>query len=650
MTYLFFVMAILLVCIAHYVRVKRWELFIQVYEKTDERNLTQALASGYLLNYVLPYKLGDLFRAWYSGKKMKNGKTLGLSTVIVDRYLDVLMVGLIFTFMTFGDSKSTIAKNTVFFYIIVSLILLIITICIFFSRSYLKKILRSISGIFNENIETKILRFCWALIWNFKDIFLKINKRKLILLTVGMWGIYIGSYYCFAEFFTLNGDLVSWKDVFTMLFAQNSIRVGSFGISFLNSEMVMNFPVYMILYMIVPSIVMLIISFIIMPKADYAKNEKEEKYLNLIPQLDPEEKRKFLENYFEDNNKEYVKNYLKINQGISIIRDYSAGSNATTMLCMNNEKTFFRKYAFGQDGNKLYEQIQWIQKHQKELSLPDILQYEKAEEYCFYDMPYSSSTVGLFQYAHSMPIENGWSVMCSALESLEKSIYQNNRRNADKDTIQLYIENKVKKNLKKIKNARMIKPLLQYDKIVINGVSYFNLQYYEKYLQEDYLQKIFANDEYSEIHGDLTIENIICDRGNEKHDFYIIDPNTGNIHDSSNLDYGKMLQSIHGGYEFLMATKSVDVVDNKINFLFTRSMTYIELYQRLQAYMENNFTKERVRSIYFHEIIHWLRLMPYKIEKDGKRALLFYAGMLMVMNDVISMYGDKEDEKLLSNI
>ncbi len=116
-------------------------------------------------------------------------------------------------------------------------------------------------------------------------------------------------------------------------------------------------------------------------------------------------------------------------------------------------------------------------------------------------MPYSSSTVGLFQYAHSMPIENGWSVMCSALESLEKSIYQNNRRNADKDTIQLYIENKVKKNLKKIKNARMIKPLLQYDKIVINGVSYFNLQYYEKYLQEDYLQKIFANDEYSEIHG-----------------------------------------------------------------------------------------------------------------------------------------------------
>ena len=150
------------------------------------------------------------------------------------------------------------------------------------------------------------------------------------------------------------------------------------------------------------------------------------------------------------------------------------------MLCMNNEKTFSENMRLDKMVINYMNRFSGFKKHQKELPLPDILQYEKAEEYCFYDMPYSSSTVGLFQYAHSMPIENGWSVMCSALESLEKSIYQNNRRNADKDTIQLYIENKVKKNLKKIKNARMIKPLLQYDKIVINGVSYFNLQYYEK--------------------------------------------------------------------------------------------------------------------------------------------------------------------------
>ena len=56
--------------------------------------------------------------------------------------------------------------------------------------------------------------------------------------------------------------------------------------------------------------------------------------------------------------------------------------------------------------------------------------------------------------------------------------------------------------------------------------------------------------------------------------------------------------------------------------------------------MQEHLGYEKTRSIYFHEIIHWLRLMPYKIEKDGKRAFLFYAGMLMVMDDVINMYGE----------
>ena len=139
----------------------------------------------------------------------------------------------------------------------------------------------------------------------------------------------------------------------------------------------------------------------------------------------------------------------------------------------------------------------------------------------------------------------------------------------------------------------------------------------------------------------INIENIICTRdANGKDDFYIIDPNTGNVHDSPNLDYGKLLQSIHGGYEFLMATKDVKVNENKINFLYTRSSAYKELHNKLRNYMQSELGEERTRSIYFHEIIHWLRLMPYKIDKDDKRSLIFYAGMLMVMNDVIKMYGD----------
>ena len=164
------------------------------------------------------------------------------------------------------------------------------------------------------------------------------------------------------------------------------------------------------------------------------------------------------------------------------------------------------------------------------------------------------------------------------------------------------------------------------------------MSYFEKFLDKEYLEKVFDDDTYCAIHGDLTIENIVCMQGED--DFYLIDPNTGNVHESPNLDYGKLLQSVHGGYEFLMMTRDVSVDGNKINYMHTKSSAYKTLHQKLHDYMLETFGEARTKSIYYHEIIHWLRLLPYKIEKDGKRAMLFYAGLIMVLNDVAKMFED----------
>lgn len=261
-------------------------------------------------------------------------------------------------------------------------------------------------------------------------------------------------------------------------------------------------------------------------------------------------------------------------------------------------------------------------------------------------MPYQTNSVGLFTYAHSMPIDQSWTIVRSALETLDQEVYQKTARPSDEKAIRSYIREKVQKNVQKIYDGKYIRDLLEYDTIVINGVPYPNLTTYRAVLSEKNLFQIFKDDSYADIHGDLTIENIICTRSNDGKDgFYIIDPNTGNIHESPNLDYGKLLQSIHGGYEFLMATKSVECEKNRIDFPFTKSYVYMELRKRLKEYMMQQFAPEKVKSIYYHEIVHWLRLMPYKIKRDGKRSLLFYAGLLMVLHDVETMFCEVEDEK-----
>lgn len=633
------IIAIVLVCLAHFIRTLRWELFVKTYEKPNTKKLLQSLSIGYFINSFIPFKAGDLVRAWISGRKMKNGRGFALATVIVDRYLDILVVGILFAIFSAFNLDSA---DSVWFYMFLAVGVLAVTLLVYILRGYVKKILKNIAGIFNARIEIRLLRFFWSLIWSFKDIFKKISKTQLLLETLGMWILYLMSYYCFAAFLSHQGSNMNWLDVFYMLFTKNSIHVGSLGAITVTQGMLNAQMIWTGIYLFVPIVILFVISLCLKSKND-GSVDSEEAYLNLIPQLDEDERLNFLETYFSNERREYIESYLKINQNILIIRDYSAGSNATTMLCMNNGKNFFRKYAFGADGDKLYQQIEWLQRFKDIIPLPDIMQYQKKDNFCYYDMPYDSQAVGLFDYAHSMPKENAWKFIKKATECLEKSLYKVNQRPADKATIDEYIKSKVNKNLDKIMNAKYLKRLMEYDDIIINGRSFHNLPYYLPYLSEEHLYDIFKNDTYSEIHGDLTIENIICTRNADgDDDFYIIDPNTGNVHDSSNLDYGKLLQSIHGGYEFLMATKNVSIERNRINFVFTKSEAYTYLYDMLDKYMQEHFAKERVKSIYYHEIIHWLRLMPYKIEKNGKRVLLFYAGMLMVMNDVVNNF---EEEK-----
>jgi hypothetical protein len=638
MNIIFLVGAIIFLFLAHIARIQRWKLFINIYEEPKTKNLIQALSVGHFINLFIPFRVvGDIFRAIYSGKKMKNKYSFSFSTVIVDRILDVIVVGIIFLiFFLFNDSHEAVKKNLIF-YMFLSFLIFLTVIVVYGLKKYVKIFSLKLASLFNQSIELNLLKFMWSLIWNFKDIFLKINKVKMVTTTISMWILYIFSYYSFSLFLIEKGYNFTLIGVFTLMFSNDV-----FG---LISQSIKPILYYSYIFLGVPIFLLLIYSKFIRSKSDSFTKYSNEKYLNLLPNLNSKERLQFLEKYFMDKDKTYINNYLKINQNINIIRDFSAGSNATTMLCMKGDKIFYRKYAF-EDREKLYDQIRWIEKIQKKgLPLPKIIEQEKTKEYCYYDMEYDSNAVVLFEYVHSMPYEKGWNITKKALEALNEFVYIENVRKADKETIEKYIDSKVTINLKKILEANTIKKLSGYDEIIINGRAYKNLKYYLGYLSKEYLYEIFKNDIYSELHGDLTIENIVCTRDEDGEDsFYIIDPNTGNIHDSPNLDYGKLLQSIHGGYEFMMKTYEINVEENKINFLFTKSHTYVYFFEKLNEYMNLKFDKETVRSIYFHEIIHWLRLLPYKIKIDKERVLMFYSGLLMILHDVIEMYGD-ENEK-----
>ena len=398
-----------------------------------------------------------------------------------------------------------------------------------------------------------------------------------------------------------------------------------------------NVLLWFIVYFIAALVILIMLSLIMM--RNISDNIKVKHSVHIIPQVNENEKLAFLNIYFEGGDRKYFDSYLEINRDVNVIQDYSAGSNATTILAMKNGRTFYRKYAFGKDAIKLQEQEEWLEKYKKDLPVCEIIKKENIDDVYFYDMEYISNAVSFFKFIHTVNVERSWLILKQVLDCLDLNLYSQNVRNIDADLMLKYIDQKVVENIKICLDwcKKMYPDIASKMTIIVNGVEYYNLDYYSKYLSREYLSKVFLNDNYSAMHGDLTIENIICIQGNEDN-WYLIDPNGGNMHESPFLDLAKLLQSLHGKYEFLMMVKDVNISGNSVEYMFTGSEAYQNLYKEYKNYLFEKYSMAEVRSIYYHEAIHWLRLMPYKIRKNPHTAIVFYSGMLMILKDIEDMF------------
>ena len=405
------------------------------------------------------------------------------------------------------------------------------------------------------------------------------------------------SYILFTKFMQKLGYRYTIFDIFSKLFS---------GASLYNVEK--KILPFWIVYLLLPLGICCIFSLLF-----YFLSKKENFYYRqTLPQINSRERLAFLKTYFSNENKENIKAY------------------------------------FNDDGIKLKKQIEWIEKHSEDIPLPIIVEKEEGYNYVTYDMKNLGYTVGMFRYIHTMPLKNSWDILKNALEDIKK-LHKKNLRNSNEKDIEKYINSKVINNLKIIKTeSKYIKNLEKYRTIFVNGVELPTLKNYSKILDIEYLKSIFRYDEYSDIHGDLTIENIIGILDNNRDisinkeygEYYFIDPNTGNIHDSPLLDYAKLLQSLHGNYEFLMTVSDIKIEKNHINFMVTESDAYVQLYQKYYSYLKENFSNREIISIFYHEIIHWLRLLPYKIRKNDKLAVVFYTKLLKIIVDVQEIEND----------
>ena len=175
-----------------------WRIILQ--EKASFRQVFLTLNEGYLLNNLLPFRLGELGRAFLLGRKANLPFFHVLSSIVVERSLDVAMaVSIVLCTLPFVVGADWAGQAAV----AAGIIILLIFILLFLMARYRQKVMK----IF----ETLTCRWQWlnklggkTLPAFFDGLELLTNGKRFFIAILWMafnWLIAIGQYTCYVKAF-----------------------------------------------------------------------------------------------------------------------------------------------------------------------------------------------------------------------------------------------------------------------------------------------------------------------------------------------------------------------------------------------------------------------------------------------------------------
>jgi hypothetical protein len=188
-------------------------------------------------------------------------------------------------------------------------------------------------------------------------------------------------------------------------------------------------------------------------------------------------------------------------------------------------------------------------------------------------------------------------------------------------------------------SARMsptIRHILTRPDLVVNGERHPGLRTLTHRLlaSPDILREIGCF-ERSAVHGDLTLENVLYRAGR----FAIIDPNGDNRVSDVIVDVAKLFQSLHSGYESLCASPDVAVDGCVIRFAAAPPAVFATLHRNLNERFRRCLPPHRHRALLFHEAVHYMRLLPYRIELVPETAPAFLGVAVRLLDMFMRQYG-----------
>jgi uncharacterized protein (TIRG00374 family) len=92
------------------IRAERWKYILRPIQKVPLTELYKVMAIGFMANYLLPARVGELLRAFLLGSRLRISKTASLATIVVEKVFDgftiMLLLVAVLLFMPFPQDRS----------------------------------------------------------------------------------------------------------------------------------------------------------------------------------------------------------------------------------------------------------------------------------------------------------------------------------------------------------------------------------------------------------------------------------------------------------------------------------------------------------------------------------------------------------------
>lgn len=658
-------LAIALHIAGHVIRAYKMSFLLAPVKASTSRFQFRALSIGYLFNTLLPFRLGELIRAQIiaGGEKISFGFALVL--IVIERAIDAAFLAAIGIILLVAGVIDITTLRYAAILAIISLFVLSAVAVIGTENRKLLSSWRSFTELFNRNLQQGLRFKAWSIIYGLQRIVSRKRMWQYLVLTLASWSLYFLSIFVVAQYFvggnTLNDKLaLSLSPYYGLSLPAGPANLGTFsgvandvsGMVNLEGNARITFNLIAWGLLVGPISALGIVFLFVKTKESLwrqlPKNASPDAMAEKLSRTSDisQELASFLDHYFSGNSLSQIVHRLELRKEFRLLRYFKGGSDAITILAKQGKEVVVKKIIPLELKDRLQAQYQWLQRRKSNKGIVQATREQDERDFYAIDLAYNADDEMFFDYMHRSSLQDAERVMKTIWGYLRKSIYSKTSMVTDYVALEQYIDKHIFGCMDKaVAVNEELTLAAQPKRIKINGRSYYNLyQVMEKIKANKKAMRDLATFARSdEVHGDVAVDNILVSRSTGVP--LLIDPAPdGNIINGPVFDFGKNMQSLYCGYEFLFRGSEVVSLgsDGSIRYQDQRSTQYTQLCEYVRRELAPQYLSEgEQKAIIFHAGALHIRRLKHQVFQNPANVLAIYGVGVKTLNDFLAQYEPK---------